>query len=184
MRVSLCPLLVGFAFLGASSSSAEDKFDPCTLLTWKEIGTVQGERVTDTKASHPPRKGFAVSQCFFTAATFEKSVSLQVTRRGPSPAAKEPKDDWKRLFPTPPAQKAAAAERQTGRPREEKAESTEPVRLKRLGDEAFWLGNRFVGALYVLKGGAYFRISVGGWADESERIEKSRALAQKVLKRI
>jgi len=40
------------------------------------------------------------------------------------------------------------------------------------------------GALYVLKGDTFLRISVGGVREESARIGKSVALARLVLKRL
>ena len=53
-----------------------------------------------------------------------------------------------------------------------------------LGDEAFWIGSRVGGALYVLKKDLFFRISVGGAGDEKAKLNKSRTLAQNVLKRL
>lgn len=41
-----------------------------------------------------------------------------------------------------------------------------------------------VGALYVLKGNTFLRISVGGVREEPARIEKSVALARLALKRL
>jgi hypothetical protein len=41
-----------------------------------------------------------------------------------------------------------------------------------------------VGALYVLKGNTFVRISVGGVREEPARIEKSVALARLALKRL
>ena len=59
-----------------------------------------------------------------------------------------------------------------------------PEKIDGVGDEAFWLGNRFGGVLYVLKGNSFFRISVGGAGDKAAKIDKSKKLAQMVLKRI
>ena len=53
-----------------------------------------------------------------------------------------------------------------------------------LGEEAYWTGSPITGALYVLKGDAFLRISVGGEKDESVRIKKAKTLAEKVLKRL
>ena len=41
-----------------------------------------------------------------------------------------------------------------------------------------------VGALYVLKGDTFLRISVGGVREEPARIQKSVALARLALKRL
>ena len=46
------------------------------------------------------------------------------------------------------------------------------------------MGNPISGALYVLKGDAFLRISVGGEKDESVRIKKAKTLAEKALKRL
>jgi hypothetical protein len=40
------------------------------------------------------------------------------------------------------------------------------------------------GALYVLKGNNYIRISVGGAGDQADKIRKSKALAQSILGRL
>jgi hypothetical protein len=38
--------------------------------------------------------------------------------------------------------------------------------------------------LYVLKGNEFIRVSVGGAGDEASKIDKSKKLAQMVLKRL
>ena len=57
-------------------------------------------------------------------------------------------------------------------------------RFDTFGDEAFWTGNPLVGALYVLKDDSYLRISIGGAEEASVKIQKTKALAQKALKRL
>ncbi len=63
-------------------------------------------------------------------------------------------------------------------------ESGHPLPVPGVGDEAFWTGNVVVGALYVLKGDAYLRISIGASDDQAVRIDKSRALARKAMARL
>ena len=58
------------------------------------------------------------------------------------------------------------------------------MKIDGLGDEAFWTGTRVGGALYVLKGNCYIRISVGGAGSPEQKIEKSKTLAADVLKRL
>ncbi|MBA3242476.1 MAG: hypothetical protein H0T60_14700, partial [Acidobacteria bacterium] len=53
-----------------------------------------------------------------------------------------------------------------------------------LGEEAFWLGNNKMGALYVLNKNRMVRVSVGGPDEEGSKIEKSKKLAEKALKRL
>jgi len=69
--------------------------------------------------------------------------------------------------------------------KDEKEETEkEPEKVEGIGDEAFWTGNRVGGALYVLKGNSYFRISVGGAGDTADKIRKSKILAQSILGRL
>jgi len=68
--------------------------------------------------------------------------------------------------------------------REEGEEGTPPKKMDGVGEEAFWAGNRVGGALYVLKGDVFIRISVGGPDNQEKKIEKSKTLAQKALGRL
>ena len=52
-----------------------------------------------------------------------------------------------------------------------------------IGDEAYAVGNAKMGALYVLKGDKFLRISIGGSHSQPERIKKMKTLAQYVIKR-
>jgi len=56
--------------------------------------------------------------------------------------------------------------------------------IKGVGEQAYWVGSPMVGALYVLKGNTFLRISVGGVREEAARIQKSVALARLALKRL
>jgi hypothetical protein len=173
--------LVLLVLCGAASSavSEADKFDPCALLTATEIEEVQGDKVASTKTSEPQRDRFAVSQCFYTLATFSRSISLEVTRRRPG-EAETPRVHWKQMF-------ARALEKgkdeDTARGGEKEAEPR-PHRVSGVGDEAFWSGSSLGGGLFVLKGDAYFRLSVGGPEPEAVKIEKLRKLARRALPRL
>ena len=172
----LCSCLLPFNTSARSPQKTEIKPDPCALLTEAEIEGVQGEKVTDTTRSEPERRLFAVSQCFYTLATFSKSISLEVTRKDPGrTSAPSPRDHWKQIF-------HASSERAAREPGEEEAGPVQPV--PDVGDEAFWTSSGMGGALYVLKGDAYLRISLGGPDDPEVRLEKSKALARKALARI
>ena len=58
-----------------------------------------------------------------------------------------------------------------------------PKKIDGVGDEAYWSGNRFGGALYVLTKDVIIRVSVGGPNNEQTKIDKSKALAQKAIDR-
>jgi hypothetical protein len=175
------------------ATAVKPRVDACAMLNSKEIETVQGEAVKETKLSGQAGGGLQISQCFFTLPTFSNSISLLVAQRGDGASAKDPKDFWRETF-----QKGAAEEKDRDRDRgkkdgdkEKKAggrgeeeESTPPQKVSGVGDDAFWVGSRVGGALYVLKGNSYIRISVGGSGDQTSKINKSKTLAQKATARL
>ena len=63
-------------------------------------------------------------------------------------------------------------------------EAKELRRIAGLGEEACWVGTSMTGALYVLEGRNFLRISVGGVHEEWARIEKTKVLARAALKRL
>ncbi len=63
-------------------------------------------------------------------------------------------------------------------------EARKPRRIEGLGEEANWVGTPITGALYVLQGDNFVRISIGVVGEESVRIEKSKILARAVVKRL
>jgi hypothetical protein len=175
-----------------SGSEAKGRIDACALITKGEIEAVQGEPVKETKSNESPSSSFVRSQCFFLTATFPKSVSLALVLPDPGePSALTPRDYWKKQF-HPPEQtekekhEPAAGKAKTPKENEEEREKdlSNPRPIEGLGEEAYWVGNAITGALYVLQGDAFLRISVGGVREESARIEKSKALARAALKRL
>ena len=57
--------------------------DVCALITLEEIETVQGSRMKESKSSTRADAGLRVSQCFYTATEFSKSVNLALVQRDP-----------------------------------------------------------------------------------------------------
>src|SRR2546427_6694440 len=178
-----------------SSAAAKGRIDACALITKAEIEAVQGEPVKETKSSELPSGSFVMSQCVFLTPTFAKSVSLALATPGPAkPSALTPREYWRKQFHPPEQEKGAKAEKgEEEKSSARKATKPEPEREKELGkprvmdglgEEAYWVGNPITGALYVLKGDAFLRISVGGEKDESVRIKKAKTLAEKALKRL
>src|SRR5437016_6983068 len=85
----LCVALFAFASCEKRSSRqaseakpapAAASFDACGLLTGADIEAVMGSPLKETKSSGAANEGMRVSQCFYTAEEFSKSVSLAVTR--------------------------------------------------------------------------------------------------------
>jgi hypothetical protein len=150
--------------------------DVCRLLTRGDISAVAGVRLAETKATSRVAAGMRISDCFYRAEAFEKSVSLEVIRRAGSegPALRE---RWEKMFHA------------EGDPEGELAEAGEgnkapPSPLPGIGEEAFWIRNPASGVLYVLKGDAYVRISVGGGDPEPVKRRKAADLARRVLSRL
>jgi hypothetical protein len=159
----------------SSSSTAPDEF-ACGLLTREETQAVQGEPFKSTKANQGPGPGFRVSQCYFELPTPVNSIVLTVTRKADGANARDPRENWHELF---------YGERKSEREKEkEEGGEKGPQKVEGVGDDAFWSGSRVGGALYVLKGDSYFRISVGGAGDQAQKLEKSKTLAAFVLKRL
>ena len=172
-------LLIG-ALVLFSDASDPTPFDACWLLTTTEIEAVQGEPVVHVKSN--------ARQCFYTVATFAKSVSLRLARGGPGrpgsdAGADGPREQWNEMF-HPDRSRRAEPGGEAGREREQEKESNQPLPVKDLGDEAFWKGNTITGGLYVLKNDTWFRISLGGSEASSVKIEKASRLARKAIGRL
>jgi hypothetical protein len=83
----------------------------------------------------------------------------------------------------------AEGEQESESERKEKAESEEgeaarPQPIAGLGDAAFWSGNQINSSLYVRKNNVIMRLSIGGSEEQSAKIKKATALAEKVLSRL
>lgn len=180
-------------------STTQGKVNVCDLLTSKDLQTIQGEALKETKPSARSEGGFMISQCFFSLPTYTNSISLLVAQRGESAGARDPKEFWEETFNRAgEVEQERAKEKEREREknkdqnkendkaeaREEKEGTVPPQRIQGLGNDAYWTGNRVGGALYALKGNTYIRISVGGPGDQAAKIKKAKALAQIILKRL
>jgi len=169
-----------------SHQTNQVRLDACGLITTQEIEAIQGSPIKETKSSARSDAAFLVSQCFYTAAEFSKSVSLAVMQRDPGrPTTTSPKDFWKERFGRYSGEEKERdkAEKEADG-KEEKEESVPPKKIEGIGEEAFWASNRFGGVLYVLKGDAFVSISLGGSDSEEIKLDKSKTLAQKALRRL
>ena len=188
-RLILCLVPLISSALPAAQKAAHNSAkpamsDPCALLTSADVQTVQGDPVQETKPSTQPAGGLVMSQCLFLTASPNKSVSIALASAGSA----SPRAFWQKQFHSG---KAEPAEKEKDMPatgrrdaKQEEEESTQPRTIKGVGEQAFWVGSPMVGALYVLKGSTFLRISVGGVREESARIERSVALARLALKRL
>ena len=157
-----------------------DRVDVCRLLTSDEIKAVQGSGVEENKPSTQPTGGLQMSQCLYRTSAPAMSVSIALA----SPATQKPSDVWRKQFHAGDEKKEAKEKTSRKKAREAEEEESKPRNIKGVGDEAYWVGGPITGALYVLHGNTFFRISVGGVRDEAARIQKSVALARTALKRL
>jgi hypothetical protein len=160
----------------------------CALLTPAEIEAIQGERVEETKPAVQPVGGSFANQCLFRTPTLGKSVSLSLTASDPlHPVALTARQLWQKQFH--PSEMESDEESAEGKnvkklEPERERESRKPRPVRGLGEEAYWVASPVASALYVLKGETFLRISVGSAGQETERMEKSKALARAALKRL
>ncbi len=183
----------------AAVPTGKGKIDACALLTSQEIQSIQGEALKETKPSGTAQSGLNISQCFFSLPTFTNSINLAVTQKGDGAGARDPKEFWEERFEKRFENEKEERQREKkmgvdrdreakqtrGREREEEdEEGAPPEKIEGVGDEAFWTGSRVGGALYVLKGNAFIRVSVGGIGNQQTQINKSKAIARLALKRL
>jgi hypothetical protein len=165
----LMPAILGAADLAA----ARKKLDPCSLLTKSEIQTVQGHAPAQTVPSEQSAGSFRFTQCFYRTPEFTSSVSVAVGVPLAADSKRSgPRDYWQQRFHGP----VNAA------PGRKKKEPPKPI--AGLGDEAFWVGDPVTGAVYVLKGDVFLRLSVGGARDPAQNMKRAKALASRALKRL
>jgi hypothetical protein len=173
------------ARVGTVSGSAREKIDVCMLLNSAEIEAVQGQSVKETKASAQPSGGMLMSQCVFHTAAFAKSVHVALATPGRAGRSRlGPREFWQRQFHSTKVKgkETSVAGKESEQEREEEANKARPI--GGLGEEAYWVGNPVAGALYVLQGDVFVRISVGGVREEAARIERTKILARAVVKRL
>jgi hypothetical protein len=169
--------------------------DACSLLTAEEVAAIQGGTIKDTKGNQRSEGDFLMSQCFYTAEAFVRSVSLSVVQPNPAAPTKQPREYFNEKFseavkkPKPEREKEqkAKGENQTGQARREEEEEKEEPTVERvggLGEQAYWVQGGPSAALYVLKKNQFVILSLGGGDADAVKLKKTKELAQKALKRL
>jgi hypothetical protein len=167
-------MVFGAAASGAATSvraaGAGPPVDGCGLLSDEDIRKVHGQPVHQRVPSAPPARRFSVSQCVYRTADQTHSISVAVT----APLAAAPPGTvrayWKERF----VPSSAGVSRKEEPPRA----------VSGIGDEAYWVGDRIAGAMYILKGDVIVRLSVGGIREEAPRLERTKALAHRIVERL
>lgn len=170
--VVVCGVLL-FAF--AQGAVAQRHRDPCRLLTDAEVRAVQGNAPTEKIPSEQPAGSFRFTQCYFRTPELSSSVSVALGIPLADSKRSGPRDYWRAQF---------KREEREEREDSEEEKKKEPRRLAGLGDEAFWVGDPVTGALYVLRGEVFLRVSVGGSPNQAQNIKRARTLAIYALKRL
>jgi hypothetical protein len=195
-----------------TKTNARSALDACALLTGQEIAAILGEPLRELKPSTRATGNMNMSQCVFVTQNFAKSASLAVATPGAEDSgAHNLRAFWRNQFHSPrkqeeerrpasiksPAKSAftspreapeskvvpySEADRESDSEAEDSARKPRPISA--LGEEAYWVGSPLAGALYVLQGDLFLRISVGGVPKESTRIAKSKSLATAILPRL
>ena len=157
---------------GQRAAASSTAADACALLTSAEVEAVLGGSVKERKPGGTQAAGaLLTSQCVFGTSS-ARSVSLMVARANAAGGSTlTPREYWRQQFHS------------TGPEKAEKERDTRARPIAGVGEEAYWTGNGFAGALYVLCGDTFLRISVGGIRDEQARIATSKALALAAVKR-
>jgi hypothetical protein len=160
-----CPLACTLA--GATA------FDICGVIPSSAIESAQGAPVLSTKSSQRETGGLTIAHCYYMLANQAQSVSLEVTLPGSEAATRShPRQYWRTHF---------GRDREIGEGEAREQERDASAEVSGLGREALFEGNGPVGALYVLDGDRFLRISIGSSADPASRVEKSKALARAAL---
>jgi hypothetical protein len=162
-------------------SSAPDQQNACALIEKSEIAALQGAEVQSTIPTSQKKDKLAISQCYFSVTSADGSKNLSVHLQVLKSDPKDPdaaKEYWERTFDDNGERK------EKGKEREEEREGGKPESIRGIGAEAFWIANPKFGVLYAFQKGTIARISIGGPDNEKTRLEKSKTLMAKVLKRI
>jgi len=190
----LSALLFGYSAPGEPtppqhSEDKNQKIDACSLATGEEVGAIQGAKMLDPKNSEGPEMDFVLSQCYYSSAEPDKSVSLGLTQRNPAdPGKRTITEFWHETFDhLASAENGEGAEKKRQEDKgedNEKHEGVRPQKIEGIGEESYWLGNPMGGILYVLKNDRMLRISFGGPGNADEKLGKSKALALKAIGRL
>jgi len=180
-------LLTALLFLMGTAATSPRLPNACQLLTARDVARVQGEEFKSAKLTETEANGLIVSQCFYSLPSFTNSVSVDVMRgktsafwRGHFSNTREAVDDDEdRDRDRSAAMKSAPPSREA-----EEEHETGALKVKGVGDAAVWSGNRAAGALYVLKGETIVRVSVGGAGSQEQKIERSKKLAARALRKL
>ena len=174
-------------------AEAKNGIDACKLLTSADIEAVQSEPFKEAKGSMQSGAQWSVSQCFYATANFANSISLTLTQKSPdSTNSAGIEEFWREKFQGVGGrdrdrehERERDKEKKRDKREEREAEESQPLlHVAGIGDDAYWEGDKRVGALYVLSGDRFLRISIGGPDEQDLKISKLKRLATEALKKL
>jgi hypothetical protein len=178
-------MMTALLFMMGTAAASPRLPNACQLLTARDIARVQGQEFKTAKLTETEANGLTVSQCFYALPSFTSSVSVDVMRgktsafwRGHFSNARDAADDDEDRD-----RSVAKGTAQSSREAEEEHQAG-ALKVRGIGDAAVWSGNRAAGALYVLKGDTIVRVSVGGAGSQEQKIERSKKLAARALRKL
>ena len=173
------------AFRVFAQPASASSVDACSLTSQAEIATVQRVQVQSAQPSSHKQGDLVVTQCYYPAVSSDGRANLSVYLQIIRPDSSSTRRDALKEFWKDQLDRESKAQKRVENAEEQELEKRikPPVPISGLGDEAFWLAGRRGGALYVLKHDSILRVTVGD-ADVTAQMEKSKALAQKILKRL
>jgi len=196
MRAITCLLLViACSSLGvgcrtqASTAQIDQRSDACSLLPADVVGSIQGEKVVQAEPSQSSRGDLSSRRCFYRTENFNRSVDVEVIAGADRSEALS--EFWnKRFHSMHKTEEEEESERAsskgsspTDREQEDEHAKASPAPVSGLGDEAFWVSNQLNSTLYVLQSGNVVRVSIGGPDDANAKLERARAIVEKVFAR-
>lgn len=188
--------------ISSTGANARTRIDACSLIKSDELLAIQGEAAKETTRSESSNGSIAAQNCLYILPTYSKSLSLTLTQRDSSKGeGVKLKEFWEEKFRTSEEEEREKGSGKGGKSEREKKEAAggegsrvkkdreeeeegKKVRITGVGEEAFWVGNHLVGALYVFSKNSILRLSLGGPEDETTKINKLKLLAQKAIKRL
>jgi hypothetical protein len=122
---------------------------------------MQQAPVNNTKGSERTDSVFLVSQCFYAAADFSRSVNLALVQKERNQRGNNAREISKRRSSalTAGPRRSATKNRSEATWKNEKGPT--PKKIAGLGDGAYWVSNRFGGVHHVLKGDAFISVGLG-----------------------
>jgi hypothetical protein len=189
LAITLVASLLATSSLLAKDADAQARprpvSDACKLLSAAELKRVQHTVLQDTKASvMQSGADITMRQCFYRGATHADSVSLLLAEPSKRPSSVV-REYWESTLVKAAHTEVPASENGEMTKGQAKKQRHKPEPVAGLGEQAWWVGDRNTGALYVLLGDRFFRISVGGPPDQTaDKKARMTALAKLILKRL